>query len=1016
MSDDFLASTATTGVLPIGGSATGNIDFDHDHDWFKATLTAGHAYRFDLEGSDTGQGTLDDPFLALLDATGADIVSNDDTPTNLNSQITFIASASGTYYLAANSFGSATGTYRLSAVDLGPRSDDYKASTGTSGTLNIGGSVTGAIDFTQDHDWFRVTLTAGQQYRFDLGGSDAGQGTLADPRLTLVSDDDTVFGTTSGGVTEQITFVPSSTGVYFLNVQASAGVGTYTLKAVGLGPGSDDYPASTATTGAVSVGGSTTGSIDFADDRDFFRVTLTANHLYRFDLQGSDTGQGTLPDPLLVLRDSTGDGLASDDDAGIGSNAQIDFAASLSGTYFLDARASFGSGTYRLSATDLGPFVDDYPASTSTSGVVNVGGSATGDIQFTNDEDWFAVTLTAGQAYRFDLEGSPTGQGTNDDPFLVLRDASGEQIQSDDDSGTGFNSQISFVAAVSGTYFLDARSVSGPGTYRLSAALAPPPPPDDFPGSTATAGVVNVGGSVAGTVQFAGDHDWFRVTLAAGQEYRFDLEGLPTNNGTLDDPFLTVRDAAGKEVASDDDSGTGFNARITFVADVSGTYYLDAVGFSTAGSYTLSVTGLGAAIDDYTASPVAPGVLNVGTSATGAIQFTNDQDWFRVALHAGQGYRFDLEGSVTDRGTLDDPLLTLRDAAGHSIASDDDGGFGVNSRLTFVPSANGVYYADAGPFDGTGTYTLSAVPVVLTFQPEIDGGFFGDVGGDGRSDILIHSLNGGVALWQLNGGQVVNPAVIGGVGPEWTIEGTADFNGDARADALWRASDGTLMMWQMNGAQFQSAIAGRVGNEWSIAGTGDFNGDGRGDIAWMRNDGTLLMFQMNGSQLQSAPIFGQVGREWHVEGIGDFNGDGRSDFLLRSDAGRLDLDFMNGAQIQSSATIGAVGREWHIEGLADFNGDGKADILWKNDSGQLMIWRMNGGQIASSQTLNGLPADWHVHGTGDFDGDGRGDILWRNDNGAIAVWEMNGANIVGAQNVSPLSLDWNLGVHHYDFV
>jgi hypothetical protein len=71
----------------------------------------------------------------------------------------------------------------------------------------------------------------------------------------------------------------------------------------------DDYAGSTATTGSVSVGGSTTGNIEIAGDTDWFRTTLTAGKTYQFDLKGSPTGNGTLADPFLRLRDSAGNSL-----------------------------------------------------------------------------------------------------------------------------------------------------------------------------------------------------------------------------------------------------------------------------------------------------------------------------------------------------------------------------------------------------------------------------------------------------------------------------------------------------------------------------------------------------------------------------------------------------------------------------------------------------------------------------------------------------------------------------------
>ncbi|NRF70371.1 hypothetical protein HLB44_25510 [Aquincola sp. S2] len=54
--------------------------------------------------------------------------------------------------------------------------------------------------------------------------------------------------------------------------------------------------------------------------------------------------------------------------------------------------------------------------------------------------------------------------------------------------------------------------------------------------------------------------------------------------------------------------------------------------------------------------------------------------------------------------------MTLSNGAGQALAFDDDSGVGLNSQITFTPSATGTYYVSASDFDtGTGSYTISAL-------------------------------------------------------------------------------------------------------------------------------------------------------------------------------------------------------------------------------------------------------------------------------------------------------------------
>ena len=115
---------------------------------------------------------------------------------------------------------------------------------------------------------------------------------------------------------------------------------------------------------------------------------------------------------------------------------------------------------------------DAQTAGTDTSGTVLVGGSVNDRIDFPNDRDWFAVTLQAGKSYRIDLEGSPTGAGTLDDPYLFgVHDSAGNLIggTTDDDSGVSRNSRVDFEPTQDDRYYVSAGADGiDTGTYTLS--------------------------------------------------------------------------------------------------------------------------------------------------------------------------------------------------------------------------------------------------------------------------------------------------------------------------------------------------------------------------------------------------------------------------------------------------------------------------------------------------------------------------------------------------------------------
>ena len=653
--DDFAAATSMSGMVTVGGSATGLIGEYGDQDWFAVVLTAGTRYRIDLEGSPTAAGTLVDPYLyGIYDSNGQLLsgTGNNNGGTGGNAQVYFDAATDGTYYVAAGANGSG-GTYRLSVAVT---EDDFTAATSTSGMVTVGGSATGEIGESDDQDWFAVELTAGTRYRIDLKGSPTGDGTLEDPHLRGLYDSNgrLLSGTTNndGGTdrNSRMYFEATTDGTYYVAAGSDgSGTGTYTLSVVAT---EDDFTAAPLRSGVVTVGGSATGEIEERYDQDWFAVELAAGTRYRIDLEGSRTGDGTLLDPYLRgLYDSNGQLLSgtTNDNGGTSWNSRVYFEAPTDGTYYVAAGSDgSGTGTYTLSVAAL---EGDIAATTSTSDVVTVGGSATGEIEERYDLDWFAVVLSAGTRYRIDLEGSPTGAGTMWDSYLHgIYDSNGQLLSgtTNDNGGTSQNARVYFEAATDGTYYVAA----GPrgtntGTYTLSVAALE----GDIAAATSTTGVVTVGGSATGEIEEDGDRDWFAVDLTAGTRYRIDLEGNSTGDGTLVDPYLRgIYNSNGQLLSgtTDDNGGTFPNSRVYFDATTDGTYYVAAGAYRSFGSYTGTYTLSVAVIeDDFAATTSTSGVVTVGGSATGDIGTSGDRDWFAVELAAGTRYRIDLEGSRT---------------------------------------------------------------------------------------------------------------------------------------------------------------------------------------------------------------------------------------------------------------------------------------------------------------------------------------------------------------------------------
>lgn len=102
-----------------------------------------------------------------------------------------------------------------------------------------------------------------------------------------------------------------------------------------------------------------------------------------------------------------------------------------------------------------------------TASALAIGASTNGFVNAAGDQDWYAVTMVAGESYSFSLTGS-----TLQDPYIELYDASGALIGFDDDFGPGINSLLRWTATTSGTYYINAQAFpasGGTGSYTLTA-------------------------------------------------------------------------------------------------------------------------------------------------------------------------------------------------------------------------------------------------------------------------------------------------------------------------------------------------------------------------------------------------------------------------------------------------------------------------------------------------------------------------------------------------------------------
>ena len=690
--EDFGGNAATAGSLEVDGEVVqGVIAGSTDHDWFSVSLDPGQMYvmgtRVPLAGPRVNTN------LTLW--RGGTAVGYNDDYLGQYSRIVYVSRFAGTSHLDVAGHWGETGNYGIAVVAM-PDTVGGDATSAESLSIGVGG-VTGFVENSSDHDWYAVTLEAGQRYFFYTSeGVDA---VGADTVLTLRSSAGTSLQASNdyNGQYSRIAFTATSAGTYYLDVSSNGNaVGSYTLVAA-----NDAIPGNANTTVTLPIGNAGVSStIDISGDHDWFAIDLVAGRTYYFRMQNT-TGQPGMS-TSLILRDSDGTELFYSNKSNYEQSSAAAYTAATSGTYYLDITGyQNATGHYTLVASE-----DTAGHTSATAGRIGIGGSnaVEGTIDGLYDQDWYGVRLEAGQTY-YIFTREPA-EGTAVDTTLTLRSANGAGLAQNYDFRGNF-SQIAFTPTTTRMYYIDVGgeypSTGGYGLVVLQEN-------DAVAANLGTAGTLAVGADATeGVIDRAGDHDWYAVTLTAGQSYAFTVEDPAS--GAAVDSTLAIRDASGLQLYYREDiSNTDNHGRILFTAPTDGTYYIDVGAERTlVGDYALRAETIA---DTLGQSAATAGAVTIGGAAVnGALNTFNDHDWFAVTAEAGHSYLFTLALPGGAYGLQ----AVMRAADGSQIAARTFTAYIWNGsryvyhlNVEFSPTEDGTYYLDFGTNNYLSTYSLTA--------------------------------------------------------------------------------------------------------------------------------------------------------------------------------------------------------------------------------------------------------------------------------------------------------------------
>ena len=739
---DLPGDTATTGRLVVDGAGVkGQHHTATDVDWYAVSLEADVDYQFDADPTDPQPRLY---LLKIHDDQGTELRTSAIAPAggppnwyqhpNRVNSLPFRTDQAGAYYVSISAPKGGEAPDRV--YTLTARSDDHPADTTTTAVAELGEPTRVYLmrtssdpddTATDDVDWVRVSLLANVRYYINFDVGKCGQTAVIEG---IHDADGTAIPMTSSSkaCSADMYFTPTTKGDYYIAVTGKGSQfvdkedvdddgrlkGTYHDRYPFTGadavlvvslvvnycagesldtlrdaltplsePSGGDLPAGTSASGRAPIGSSVTGNIESATDRDWFRVRFDGRigeRVYWLELKGADTGDGTLPDPLIVgIYDRQGNyipysrivgqSLTWNNDSGPGRNAITDFTAPCAGDYFVAVAGNEGStGSYTLSVTDI--------TDTSTS---LPGPSRTGDDFAGWGDDRVGSMIDIDFLIGNLAPGLPATIPAHD--LTALEPTELHDTNQGGDSGASDLFRLGVVPD---------------RDYRLELRV-----PVTADGKPANLSFVVFRGYVP--YFDLGDEDETPGVMI----YNFWLLD-DQRNGDLSMEFKAPRfyEVRGRNIPS----------RL-LVAFELGEYH-----FEPGDVYTLVLTDITDSEDDYLGAEETTGTVAVGGSVTGNLEVDNDVDWFKVRLEEGKSYRVSMRGAESVGGTLADPFLAIGYGASLTptdyglsrpvLHNDDKSESEKDSELVLsITRTHDTWISAATSGDGTGTYTIEVEEV-----------------------------------------------------------------------------------------------------------------------------------------------------------------------------------------------------------------------------------------------------------------------------------------------------------------
>lgn len=580
-----------------------------DFDFFKFTPKCAGMYSIESTGTCYVWGDIYNPSKSMITS---------DRSAGIDSNFYFAVwlEPNETYYLSTRSYKIGV-PYK---VRVNPLFDDCGHDNNSASELVLDTEVAGEINFTKDIDYFKFTPSVSGPYVMEGIGN--------------IDVDAILYGCLENiyyNKNFRIPYTLEANKTYYLQVFHSkqdkdlTSTGKYGVKVTSI---TDDYGNTFETAEQIKVGEEIKVVKESGGDNDYFKFTAQTEGMY--SIKSIDDFISSY-DTTAIIYNSNKTRITHDNDSGRNSNFYCALWLNANETCYIQTNSRTFDKYYIIKVSLL---KDDYGNDKESATELFSGKEVSGEINYTNDIDYFKFTPSTSEPYLIESTGSTDVDGT------LFNLASYEDVGSDNG-----NFSLIYSLEANKTYYIQVNhNKNGDEDYLATGAygIKVSPLGDDHGIDFDTATEIEAGDEIQAVGQYDEDYDYFKFTPDIDGMYSIESSGTG-------DVSAFIYDNEKDKITYNSGSGIGYNFYLVLLLNANKTYYIKTYPNSINVPYTVKVNLLD---DDHGHDNSSATEIEVDKEVMGEINYTKDIDYFKFTPAKTGSYSIESTGNTRLNGTI----------------------------------------------------------------------------------------------------------------------------------------------------------------------------------------------------------------------------------------------------------------------------------------------------------------------------------------------------------------------------